>query len=206
MSLSFETYMRTDLHDLDLRVAQRLHTSGYRIEFQPITTVRSTPPDETLWVAVLETPKEILRVEPDSPLLLGFGYSVAPRTDENLKYAPRGVRKFSAVAFTRTAAGRSLAAGCMQHLIAAALAAETDGWLMVDGDQNPRRGDRALEMAYKEMLALGTRHIKLDHGSKKFIGWTEDGKPNLNGETIFREDMPSLPFPVPAKKWWQFWR
>ncbi|MDB0507748.1 hypothetical protein LBW60_01520 [Ralstonia solanacearum] len=206
MSFSLTTYMRTDSHGLDLRVMQRLQAGGYKIEFQPGSSLGSTPADEVLWLAVLSTPQELPRIEPSRPFLAGFGYSVAQRTDEHLRYAPRGVRKFSASASTRTDAHAPLGARCIQHLIAAAIVAETDGWLLVDGEQSPRRGDNAFEMACQEMTALRVGDIKLDHGTRRFLGWTKDGAPDLNGEIIFREDMCPLPFPVPTKKWWQFWR
>lgn len=56
MSFSLTTYMRTDSHGLDLRVMQRLQAGGCKIEFQPGSSLGSTPADEVLWLAVLSTP------------------------------------------------------------------------------------------------------------------------------------------------------
>ncbi|WP_124447647.1 hypothetical protein [Burkholderia sp. Bp8992] len=203
--MSFEVHAYLGIHqfDLDRRVLQRLAAHGYKIELPPGRSLRSTSGDGTLWLAVLEIPPDFPRIERETAFFAGFGYEFFRRTSDSFSYAPRGVRKFEHVAYSRTSAGTPLGARHFQHLIVAALAAESNGWCVADGDETGVSGVAAFDKVCAGIRAAGN---ELDCYAPRFKGWRDDGQPLDEADIISPPERPRFAqVPARKKKWWRLW-
>ena len=205
MSLSTSAYLRSSGIDLDRRVLQRLAAHGFKVALPPGATLLQTPASGTLWLAVHECPESISRIEPAAPFLTAFEYWTAPRSAENHSYAPRGVRKYEIAVHTRTSSGRSPSAATFQQLILGAMAAESQGWYLADGDEQVWVG----EEAFAEVLRQATMDAgNIDEFTMPFDGWHENGEPIQHRDRI-RTSQPSIEerarnIVLPKRKWWRW--
>jgi len=202
MSFEVHAYLGTRQLGLDQRVLQRLAARGYKIELPPNRSLRSASADESLWLAVLETPSDLPRIERGTVFLAEFGYGFFRRTSDGLALAPRGVRKFEHVAYSRTSAGTPSGARHFQHLIVAALAAESNGWCIADGDERAVSGAVEFDNVCAGIRAAGS---ELDCYAPRFKGWQADGQPADVTDIIRPPDVPVFHVRKPKKKWWHFW-
>ncbi|MFK0375970.1 hypothetical protein [Pandoraea sp. NPDC090278] len=202
MSFEVLAYLGRYQLDLDRRVLNRLAEHGYKIELPPGRSLRSTSDDGGIWLAVCDTPPDIPRIERHSAFQVGFGYAFSARTANDLAFAPRGLRKFEHVVYSRTSAGASTGARCLQHLMLAAMAAESSGHCMVDSDEAALTGIAAFERAHGEIKAT---HGLLDLNTPRFRGWSADGGPVDATDIIRPPEMPEFQSPTLKRKWWQFW-
>lgn len=202
MSFEVHAYLGTRQFDLDRRVLQRLVVHGYKIELPPGRSLRSTSDDGSLWLSVLETPPDLPRIERETVFLAGFGYECFRRSADSLELAPRGVRKFEHVAYSRTSAGTPSGARSFQHLIVAALAAESGGWCVADGDEVAVRGAVAFDKVCAGIRAAGS---ELDWHAPRFKGWRVDGQPADVTDVIGPPEQSVVPVLLQKKKWWRFW-
>ncbi|MCE4059513.1 hypothetical protein LXM60_04715 [Pandoraea sputorum] len=202
MSFEVHAYLGRHQQDLDRRVLNRLAAHGYKIELPPGRHLRSTSEDGSIWLAVCDTPPDFPRIERHSAFLVSFGYAFSARTADDLAFAPRGLRKFEHIVYSRTSAGTPTGARCLQHLMLAAMAAESSGHCLVDGDETALPGIAAFERAHGEIKAARN---ELDRNAPRFQGWPADGAPVDATDIIRAPEMPDFESPTPKKKWWQFW-
>lgn len=203
MSFAVNAYLGTRQLNLDRRVLQRLLQQGYDVEIPPGGSLLMTPVDEVLWLAVSGTPPDLPRIDPGSAFLVGFGYTVADRTRENLSWAPRGVRKYEKAVYSRTSSGTSSGSRSFQYLLLACMAAESNGWCWVDGESTAVSGDDAFGNACAEIKAGGT---DIDGWATRFRGWGAGDQSVDPTDVICRPRPVVTPVLKPARKWWFFWR
>jgi hypothetical protein len=155
MSINISAFLGSETDNLDARFIQAFLSFGFHVQLHPELTLMEPCVTGSLYLSVIKTPPQMLRMAPEAPLLIEFGYDVQKRRKKgprSMQWPPRGVGSYTYEASSRTAAGRSKAAAAMQLLSMAILAKETGGYFYVDGDEAALAGDLALKLAAQELV------------------------------------------------------
>lgn len=198
MSIEASAFFGTKTDNLEARFIQAFADLGFDVQLHPGHTLTESCATGCLYLNVTRTPPHFLRLAPELPLLIVFGYDVHKRKKKearDMHWPPRGVKSYSYEAGSRTAAGRSDAAGAMQIVSMAILAKETGGYFYIDGENTACTGDLALQQANRELEHFDRRYFDAD--VHRFESW-----PPLANISSFRWpqtiEPPKAPTPAPA--------
>lgn len=201
MSLCILSFLGPHTGNLNQRVLDVFTELGFAVELPPGTVLTQSPPLGILYLKIKATPPAVLRLEPATDLLMGFGYSVWPADPGDKKQRARlGVRgPCTYQASSRTDAGRSPATASMQELMMAVLAKVTGGDCLLDGDDRCVSGDVALEKAKAGLMHFGK--FNFDAYARRFDSWppAREGEPFTWPAEILPPPIPQA-VPVPEKK------
>lgn len=172
MSISIYAFLGTETANLDARFIQAFLNLGFHVQLHPQLTLTESCPSGSLFLNVIQTPPQMLRLAPQAPLLIEFGYGVrkkGKKEPRSMRWPPKGVGSYSYEANSRTSAGRSGAAAAMQSLSMAILAKETGGYCYGDGDEAALAGDLALAQAIQELARFDRANF--DAYASRFESW-----------------------------------
>ncbi|MCW5300296.1 hypothetical protein DXT88_19165 [Herbaspirillum lusitanum] len=200
MSINVAVFFGKETADLDTRFIRAYADLGFEVQLHPELTLTESSASGCIYLLVTKTPPHFLRLAPDLPLLIMFGYGVHKRQKKETRsrqWPPRGVGGYSYEASSRSSAGRSDAAGAMQIVSMAILAKETEGHFYVDGDDTARTGDLAVQQAVLELARFD--RVYFDADVHPFESW-----PPVNGSSTFRWppiiEPPKSPIPTVQKR------
>lgn len=200
MSVEIYGFLGDDTDNLQERLINKFSEMEFEITLDPAINLLGFSNTSAIRIAILKTPSNLLRLSPNTPLLVEFEYYAIPKKD--VIKAPRKIQNYSYLAYTRTSAGRSKASGYMQTLLIAILANITNGKFFGLGDERPISGDVAvrntisslnnIEKNYQELLAIYENEKRwseknhlltyinasynspfFDEGATPYIGWDE---------------------------------
>ena len=210
MSVEIFGFLGDRIDNLQERLIKKFEELGFEIKLDPSTNLlgfSNTSSMPAIHIAILKTPTNLLRLSPNTPLLVEFEYYATPKND--VLSAPRKIHNYSYLAYTRTAAGRSHASGYMQMMLIAILASISNGKYFGLGDEKPISGNEALqnimtslnnqEKNYQDLLAIYENKKRLseknylltylnssynspffDEDATPFIGWHQPYNSDLN--------------------------
>lgn len=182
MSLNVSAFLGKETADLDARFIRAFADLGFHVQLHPELGLTESSAAGCLYLKVTATPPHFLRLAPELPLLIMFGYDVhkKQKTDaRSMQWPPRGVKNYSHEASSRTSAGRSDAAGAMQILSMAILAKESAGYVHIDGDDAARTGALGLQQAILELAHFD--RVYFDADVHRFESW-----PPVDGASSFQ--------------------
>ncbi|RZT05792.1 hypothetical protein SAMN05216319_4909 [Duganella sp. CF402] len=172
MSICVHAFLGTNIEDLQARVIQCFRALDFQVQFQPETNLLETPSGSCLYVRLDQTPAQLKRVSPDTPLLVAFEYEVSMREKNATRedgWPPKIARKCTAIVSTRTASGRSRAAYYAQALTLAIMAKESGGHFYVDVDDETITGNEGLAKTIRELYSES--ELEFDADAHPFEQW-----------------------------------
>lgn len=196
MSIEIYAYLGDRTNDLKERVLHAFNEIGFKISFHPKTNLLHTDPSGCIDICIHETPSYITLKNKDTPLIVSFGYSAAQKSERSNyededededEWLPPEAANYTYEIYTRTSAGRSLAAYFIQAYTAAILSKITDGYFIsCDGTSEAISGELAVKKITSEMNSLfstaatnehlaDTAPSYFDEGVQPFSEWREIG-------------------------------
>ena len=203
MSIEIYAYLGGQLDELEERVIHAFNEIGFKISFHPKTNLLHTDPSDCIDICIHETPSNIPRTKENTPLIVSFGYSAVQklessknRDEDEDEWLPPEAKNYTYEIFTRTSAGRSLAAYFMQAYTCAILSKITNGYfLSYDGTSEVISGELAVKKITGEMNSLiittatneylaDKAQSYFDEGAQPFTEWLAIGSNHCKGNNI----------------------
>ena len=210
MSVEIYGFLGNETENLQEKLIDKFGELEFEIALDPTTNLlgfSNTSGIPTIRIAILKTPSNLLRLSPNTPLIIEIEYYAIPKKD--VTSAPRKIQNYSYLSYTRTSAGRSKASGYMQMLLIAILADISNGKYFGLGYEKPISGSivvkniitslNNIEKKYQDLLAnyenqkrwseksnlltyLNANYNSpfFDEGTTPFIGWYQPYNSELN--------------------------
>lgn len=173
MSVEIYGFLGKETDNLQERLIKKFVGLGFEIELDPATNLLgvSNASIPTIRIAILKIPSNLLRLSPNTPLLVEFEYYSIPKKD--VLVAPKKIQNYTYLAYTRTAAGRSNTSGYMQMLLIAILASITNGKYYGLGDEKPTSGDAELQTIMTSLNNMEKNYQVLRNQYESKKNWSE---------------------------------
>lgn len=203
MSIEIYAYLGGQTNNLEERVIHAFNEIGFKISFHPETNLLHTDPSGCIDICIHEIPSNIPRAQENTPLIVSFGYSAAQKSESSKNedededvWLPPEAENYTYEIYTRTSAGRSLAASFMQAYTAAILSKITDGYfLSYDGTSEAISGELAVKKITSEMNSLISKAVPdeyladkipsyFDEGVQPFTEWLAIGSSHYGGNNL----------------------
>lgn len=183
MSVEIYGFLGEDILNIQQRFIEKFNDLGFEIALDPAANLlgfSSVSSISTIRIAILETPSDLLRLSPKTPLLVEIEYYAVAKKD--VLNPPRKVQNYTYLAYSRTSAGRSNSSGYIQMLIIAILASISKGKYFSLGDKKPVSGDAAIEDILANLNAKEENYEALLATYKNKKTWHEKNNflPTLN--------------------------
>lgn len=194
MSYDLSVYSTMIPQQLDSQWLRELANQGFLCELHPGISLLSTT-GNSFWLKVISFPPSAPRIQPNCPLLLGFGFEAHSRAwlleqvrqgDLFLEDLPVSGSNLEYEFFLYTSMGRSGLSLALQVLGAATLAFVTEGVFEDPQEDLLLNGEEAIKFA---LDLIQTQELARDEGVMPFIEW-----PPLS----FAEELKCI-FPSPIK-------
>lgn len=204
MSINIFAFLGNETGNLDARFIQAFADLGFDVALHPEFSLTGPSVRGSLYLKVMKTPPQMLRIAPAHALLIEFEYDVIKREKKlprSMGWPPKGVGNYSYEATSRTSSGRSDATAAMQLLSMAILAKETGGAFYADDDDAASKGALALQQSIQGLDRFDQTHF--DAYAYAFKSW-----PPVDGDNSFTWGQqivpPEVALPLLAKRRPQF--